>query len=116
MRVVSSLRSGVTWLLPSLLFGRQKVLRVIQIVGAIDGRAFFGLLAEAFGFQILDFSLRSIKLLLQLMISLDHIRMTTLPITDIATKLPYFTTELLNLDLQLRNEGQQSRILNGRRF
>ena len=63
-----------------------------------------------------DFSLGFIKLLLQLMISLDRIRMTTLPITDIATKLPYFTTELLNLGLQLRNEGQQSQILNGRRF
>ena len=89
-------------------FWSRWVLRIIQIVGTIDGRAFFGLLAEAFGFQIFDFGLGFIKFLLQLLISLDRIRMTTLPIADIATKLLDFTTELGHLRLQIDNEASKS--------
>jgi hypothetical protein len=54
----------------AFLFGSRFALGVIQIVGTIDGRTCSGLLAEAFGFQILDFGIGFIKFLFQLAISL----------------------------------------------
>ena len=70
------------------------------MIGAIDGRAFFGLLAEAFGFELSNLRLGLIEFGLQFGVALGRASMHAFPITHVATQVAHLLTQLGVLTLQ----------------
>jgi hypothetical protein len=79
-------------------------LRIVQPVGSI---VLLGLPAEAVRLELTDLRSRYGQILFEFFIPLDGIRVSTLPITDLATQLGYFASQTCDLLPQLGNQAEQ---------
>ena len=70
------------------------LLRIIKRVRAIGGRLLFGLLAEAFGFQLSNLRLGLIEFGLQFCVAPGRASMHAFPIAHVATQIAHLLTQL----------------------
>ena len=63
------------------------------MIGAINGRSFFGLFAEAFGFQLSNLCLGLIEFGLQCCVTFHRASMHALPIAHLATQFVHLLTQ-----------------------
>ncbi len=82
--IKARIESRAARLLPTFLFGRRPIPRVVEIIGAIGSRLLLGLFSEAFGLELTNFGLGLIEFGLQLCVSIHRASMRALPIAQFA--------------------------------
>ena len=102
-------------MLPAFLFGSRLILGIIKMIGAIDGQAFFGLFAEAFGFQLSNLRLVLIEFGLQFCVPSNRAGMHAFPIAHITTQLGVLASQFEDFLLQLLDKSRQRPQLFGNR-
>lgn len=108
MRIVSAFRAGPIRLLsPFLLVLRVPILGIFQLIGPVAGGLFLGFGSEQIRLEILDLRPGLIQFPFKIVISLEGIGVTTLPVADLATQPQDFAPQLRHLFAQLSNDRTQ---------